>query len=299
MKIYNTTPEKAGNMACNIMRYVNTGKYHPKGYHIVLNSYDDNENENEIWKSISTKRNSFISNLGRARFGKYGKPTYGSYLPNEGYFGYGGSKIHIWVCIEFNGPKPGPEYSVDHINRNRKDNRACNLRWATRTEQNRNKSCCIELEQFNFYNNEIILTGILQDIITKSYRCKSRTYSDLFLYTKQRDWICRPLKISVNLKKKHLFNNIYIFLQDFKKTNRYAIVKNGTLGQINIPYTKFYKSSTKQFTSNYQLIRECKKLRNITYYEKIDAEACARILINKYLTALTIQTYYRGWIFFS
>ena len=92
-----------------------------------------------------------------------------------------------------------------------------------------------------------------------------------------------------------MFNNIHIFLKNFKETNRYKIVKNGTIGQINIPYTKFYKSSTKQFTKNYQLKRKSNEMKNVKYYDKDDADDQAKILINKYFACLTIQIYYRGW----
>ena len=37
-------------------------------------------------------------------------------------------------------PNPDNKYSIDHINNNRLDNRLENLRWATGTEQNINKS---------------------------------------------------------------------------------------------------------------------------------------------------------------
>ena len=52
--------------------------------------------------------------------------------------------VHRLVCETFHGPNPG-NCTVDHIakydgdwERERSDNRACNLRWATLSEQNKN-----------------------------------------------------------------------------------------------------------------------------------------------------------------
>ena len=287
-KIYNVTGKKANEFSSNISRYVTTGKSPPGGYHVVYMLHDDLSSE--VWKKITGKR-SYVSNLGRVKSGKNGTPSFGYYLPNEGYFGFSGSKVHIFVCTEFVGPKPGTDYVVDHINRNRKDNRVCNLRWSTILENNRNKSACVYLEQFNLYTNEIIRTGILQDIITTEKRCKSLTYSEIMRYSQRRDWVCRPVNISPFLKKLHLFQSIHMFLLDFKKTNPYHIVKNDTIGQVFIPYTQFYTSPTRQFTRNYILVSETKK-----YYEINEAETDARVLIHRYLAALTIQTYYRGFV---
>lgn len=38
-------------------------------------------------------------------------------------------KVHQVVAETFLGPKPDPSYCVDHMNRNRQDNRVENLRW--------------------------------------------------------------------------------------------------------------------------------------------------------------------------
>ena len=47
--------------------------------------------------------------------------------------------LHRIVAYTFLGPPPSPEYTVDHINRVRHDNRVANLRWASPREQMENR----------------------------------------------------------------------------------------------------------------------------------------------------------------
>ena len=44
------------------------------------------------------------------------------------------TKVHQLVCKSFHGPRPSPEHQVAHNNGDKTDNRASNLRWATREE---------------------------------------------------------------------------------------------------------------------------------------------------------------------
>jgi hypothetical protein len=96
-----------------------------------------------------------VSNLGRlrntrkVRGGRYVDGYTGTLNKDVGYLSFKfleqnskrnfGQYAHIVVCTAFHGQKPGPDYTVDHIDRNRTNNAASNLRWATRAQQRANQ----------------------------------------------------------------------------------------------------------------------------------------------------------------
>jgi hypothetical protein len=55
-------------------------------------------------------------------------------------------KSHQLICMAFHDLPPTDQHTVDHIDRNRLNNSADNLRWATSTEQNLNRSCNISVK---------------------------------------------------------------------------------------------------------------------------------------------------------
>ena len=55
---------------------------------------------------------------------------YSSYMPS----------LHLVVMHFFGPPKPGPNYQVDHIDRNKENNDINNLRWTTPSENCLNKT---------------------------------------------------------------------------------------------------------------------------------------------------------------
>ena len=115
----------------------------------------------ELWKEIEGFPGYMVSNLGRVKSLNYShtgreqilKPS----LHKNGY-----TSVELWkqgigkrirthkiVCLAFL-PNPERKATIDHINRNRQDNRLENLRWATGSEQqlNRNHSLGVLGERY-------------------------------------------------------------------------------------------------------------------------------------------------------
>lgn len=91
--------------------------------------------EGEVW---STALGHEVSNHGRVRSGDDRRQTV-PYFPKPADSGYCfafGTSVHILVALAFLPPPQSDAHtSIDHKNRNRSDNRAKNLRWATPKEQ--------------------------------------------------------------------------------------------------------------------------------------------------------------------
>ena len=97
-----------------------------------------------IWKTIKTNPYYEVSDEGQVRRIKDGK-ILKQYLQKSGYVyvwinrGYGNysQPVHRLVCEAFHENPDNKEF-VDHIDTNRSNNNANNLRWATPEENNNN-----------------------------------------------------------------------------------------------------------------------------------------------------------------
>lgn len=102
----------------------------------------------ESWSKISGFPNYQVSNHGRVLADDGSKKTQVKpYEKDNGYLNVDlyangirtGKRVHILVADAFvSGKKSG--YTVDHIDRNRHNNSAKNLRWSTTSDQNKNRT---------------------------------------------------------------------------------------------------------------------------------------------------------------
>jgi hypothetical protein len=116
---------------------------------------NNDQNENEEWRPIKELEGKYeVSSLGRIRSLKrlvtqrhpsgvnmtrwYGgeivKPCGDPYLHVHLGAYRRGVRVHVLVAEHFLGPRPASNWVVDHINGDKKDNRACNLQWLTPRE---------------------------------------------------------------------------------------------------------------------------------------------------------------------
>lgn len=122
------------------------------------------ELEGERW---SVANGIEISNLGRVKCA-FGIPYFPETGNREGYMRTRGHFVHVLVALAFVGPKPSPQHTVDHKNRVRNDNRAENLRWATKKEQHANQAertirrTTVEVESIDAEGNRVRYGSIVE-----------------------------------------------------------------------------------------------------------------------------------------
>ncbi len=89
------------------------------------------------------------------------KWTFGKKREDKGYLFFTGNiAVHQVVCTAFHGPRPGPNYIVDHKDTNRCNNRPENLRWFTRLENLLNNDITRKRITLMFGSVEMFLKNI-------------------------------------------------------------------------------------------------------------------------------------------
>jgi len=133
-----------------------------EGYH-WSNECDNDDLPGEEWRQVPGLREGmFVSNKGRVWFKYRPNPykTYGSPTAH-GYFTFScdgpAIKVHKAVILAFVGPPPTDDHTVDHIDQNKENNCVENLRWATASEQAKNRGCIRPIEIYDTKNPGVAL----------------------------------------------------------------------------------------------------------------------------------------------
>ena len=145
-----------------IMRSIKGGIPDSEGYHWA-NECNDDDVPDEEWRQVPGLREGmFVSNKGRVWYKYRPNPykTFGSKTPG-GYFTFSCMKaarpVHQAVILAFTGPPPTDDHTVDHIDQNKENNCVGNLRWATASEQAKNKLCIRPIEVYDTTNPGVVL----------------------------------------------------------------------------------------------------------------------------------------------
>lgn len=114
--------------------------------------------KDEIWASLYDPKymQASVSNLGRIKH--MGAVSYGSVHADK-YFRKKIAtiryKVHYLICLAFHGNPPDITYTVDHIDRNPENNKAENLRWASRIQQANNRKTVKSVAAYNIVTDQL------------------------------------------------------------------------------------------------------------------------------------------------
>ncbi len=142
-----------------LYRHLKTGKNYKDAKFVYTQSIQPT-NTDEEWRELVVDGGPvtcYVSSLGRIK-SKHGRILDGNSSGGYRIVHLNGHNytVHRLVAKAFLGLSPSAQHTVDHINQNKADNRAINLRFASRVEQSNNRSNSVRIQKINAGNNQIV-----------------------------------------------------------------------------------------------------------------------------------------------
>jgi hypothetical protein len=135
-------------------------------------------------------------------------------------------RVHAIICTLFHGPRPAKGYEIDHIDGNRSNNAASNLRWVTHKEnmqfaKERGAWKRLSEEAFGFESEEQFLSimtqinaGISDKELERRYNRNRSKFSRLRTMTRQQGFVWRHRWLSNKVCKNDYFGGTKDFPLD-------------------------------------------------------------------------------------
>jgi len=160
--------------------------------------------EGELWRTIPEYPTIEVSNKGRV-YVKNIRPPYKTIGSPDfnGYLVVGVEKksicVHTLVCIAFHGYAPTNTHTVDHMNRTRSDNRAENLRWATKSEQSTNTANVRSIESYDKLTYKAIERFATMKEAARKYGIAIPTIQQMVTFRQSNGCLRRTIRSFPNL----------------------------------------------------------------------------------------------------
>lgn len=115
-----------------------------------------------------------VSNMGRVKL-QNGRRTRGSIKDGRRHivrFQVSGQRmwtsVHVLMACTFLGNRPSYKHTVDHIDGNSLNNMLANLRWATKEEQARNRTCNTAVTQYDLEGKVLQTYETIAEVVQDS-----------------------------------------------------------------------------------------------------------------------------------
>ena len=182
---------------------IESGNVDTNGYIWIQYENDKEDIPDEIWKEHIEYKGLLLSNKGRVHNThiRNSYPDRGS-LSEYYIISFKGKhlKVHKLICETFIGLSPGSDYTVDHIDNDKINNNAENLRWASKKEQSCNRTSVKGVEVYDIDTFIVIKKFSTAREVSEEYKISEATISDILNLSRHDNKIKYKLKDNLSIR---------------------------------------------------------------------------------------------------